>query len=169
MPILEILKYGDNRLKEKSEIVEEFTDEIKTLIQDMTETLKVTGGVGLAAPQVGVLKRLFIYNMGDETEITHALINPKIIKKAGTDEWYEGCLSVPGIQGKVKRALRVMVTGINENGEEVSIKATEYLARCFQHEIDHLDGIIFMDIADPNTLEPTESFEEKENFSKVNK
>ena len=169
MAVLEILKYGNEKLREKSIPIEDVTDnEIKKLIEDMNETLDSTGGIGLAAPQVGVLKRLFVYNLGEESNGVHAIINPKIIKKAGTDEWYEGCLSVPGLQGKVKRALKVLVTGFDENGCEVRIKADGYLARCFQHEIDHLDGIIFMDIVDPETLEPTENFEESDLVIKRN-
>ena len=156
MAILEILKYGDERLRMKSEPVEKVDEELKNLISDMADTLKLSSGIGLAAPQIGVNKRLFIYDLGEESDGLHALINPKIIKKIGTDNWFEGCLSVPGIQAKVERALKVIITGLDENGLPVRIKASDYLARCFQHETDHLDGVIFMDIADPTTIEPVE-------------
>lgn len=156
MAILEILKYGDERLRMKSEPVVKVDEELKKLISDMADTLKLSSGIGLAAPQIGVNKRLFIYDLGEESDGLHALINPKIIKKIGTDNWFEGCLSVPGIQAKVERALKVIITGLDENGSPVRIKASDYLARCFQHETDHLDGVIFMDIADPTTIEPVE-------------
>ncbi|MBP5274006.1 MAG: peptide deformylase [Abditibacteriota bacterium] len=156
MAILEIVKYGDPRLREKCEPVAEFNDDIKKLIADMGDTLHSAKGLGLAGPQVGVMKRLFVYDMGEDGDGLHALINPKIIKKSGSDVCYEGCLSVPGLHGEVERAYKVTVTGINENGEPVRIKAQELLARCIQHETDHLDGVIFMDLADPETIEPVD-------------
>ncbi len=156
MAILEIVKYGDDRLRQKCEPVEELTDEIRKLIGDMADTLHAAKGIGLAAPQVGVLKRLFVYDLGEDSDGLHALINPRIIKKTGLDTWYEGCLSVPGLQAEVERACKVVITGINENGETVRIKAHDLLARCFQHETDHLDGVVFMDIAIPDTIEPVD-------------
>ena len=156
MAILDIVKYGDDRLRQKCEPVTELNDEIKQLIKDMTDTLHSAKGIGLAAPQVGVLKRLFVYDLGEDSDGLHALINPRIVKKTGSDTWYEGCLSVPGLQAEVERACKVVICGINENGEQVRIKAHDLLARCFQHETDHLDGVVFMDIAIPDTIEPVD-------------
>ena len=107
-------------------------------------------GLGLAAPQIGVAKRIFVYDVG---EGPHALVNPKIVSTRGEEWGVEGCLSVPGLQGEVPRAAAITVTGINENGEKVKIKADGMLARVFQHEMDHLDGTLFIDKADPETLE----------------
>ena len=156
MAILDIVKYGDDRLRQKCEPVSEFDDSLKQLISDMADTLHSAKGIGLAAPQVGIMKRLFIYDLGEDSDGCHALINPRIVKKTGADTFYEGCLSVPGLQGEVERATRVVITGINEHGQPVKIKAHDLLARCFQHETDHLDGVVFMDIAIPDTIEPVD-------------
>jgi peptide deformylase len=107
-------------------------------------------GLGLAAPQIGVSKRVFVYDVG---EGQHAVVNPRIVKRSGEEVSIEGCLSIPGLQGEVPRALRVTITGLDENGEKVKIKAEGLLARVFQHEIDHLDGMMFVDRAYPESLE----------------
>jgi peptide deformylase len=159
-----IVKYGDGVLRVVSEEVVDFNDEIKSLINQMYEMLEETRGVGVAGPQVGVAKRVFVYDVG---EGQHALINPKIIKSSGEEISVEGCLSIPGLQGDVERAFRVTVTGIDENGKKVKIKADGLLARCFQHEIDHLDGKLFIDRADPQTLHyitPGDESEEDEEY-----
>lgn len=145
-----IVKYGADVLRRQAEEIAEFNDEIRALIQRMYEVMTATRGLGVAGPQVGVSKRIFVYDVG---EGQHALINPHI-RNASGEEWaIEGCLSMPGLQGEVPRAGKLTVTGINENGDKVKIRAEGLLARVFQHEIDHLNGMIFIDRADPETLE----------------
>ena len=164
--ILEIIKYGNPILRKKSEEVQELNDDIKTLIENMKETLLSSGnGIGLAAPQVGINKRLFVYSDLDEDkepkDRLHAIINPIIKKKTGKDTAIEGCLSIPGMHAEVERAYRVVVEGMNEEGDTVRIKAEELLARCLQHEYDHLEGVMYIDIAEPDTLEPDEEKKNK--------
>ncbi|MCE5314384.1 MAG: peptide deformylase [Armatimonadota bacterium] len=148
--MLEIITYGNDILRKRAEEINEFNDEIRDLIEKMCEALVVYHGYGVAGPQVGVSKRIFVYDVGDGQ---HALINPVLISSKGEEWGFEGCLSVPGLQGEVPRALHVVVRGVDENGEKVKIKADGLLARVFQHEMDHLDGTIFIDKADPDTLE----------------
>jgi len=146
----EIVTYGTDLLRQTSEEIAEFDEETKSLLETMYEAMVKYGGLGLAAPQIGISKRVFVYDVG---EGQHALINPKIVKRSGEEYSIEGCLSIPGLQGEVPRAYRVTVAGIDENGNKVRIKAEGLLARVFQHEIDHLDGMMFVDRADPATLE----------------
>jgi len=146
MAILEIKKFNNPVLRKKCQEVKEISEDIKKLINDMTETMKKKQGIGLAAPQVGVLKRIIVVRAGLENQRILDLINPKILKKSSKKETgEEGCLSFPGIFLKIKRAKEVEVEGLNRNGEEIKIKASGLLARVFQHEIDHLDGILFFD------------------------
>ncbi|MCE5199404.1 MAG: peptide deformylase [Armatimonadota bacterium] len=154
-----IVTYGNEILRKRSEEVEEFNNEIKDLIEEMYVTLAESHGVGLAGPQVGVSKRVFVYDVG---EGHHALVNPVMLSSSGEEWGFEGCLSIPGLQGEVPRATRVVVIGINEEGKKVKVKATGLLARCFQHEMDHLDGTVFIDRADPDTLEMVPISEEGE-------
>lgn len=132
----------DSILRKKSREVEEINERILTLIKDMKETMYEADGVGLAAPQVGILKRLVIIDVG-EGPIT--LINPEIIEKEGSQTDYEGCLSLPGKQGKVTRPYKITAKALNEKGEKIEIKGEGLLARAICHEIDHLDGILFID------------------------
>jgi peptide deformylase len=146
MAVLPIRKYGDSLLKKTSKRVGKIDKEIKKLISDMIETLHSAGGIGLAAPQVGVLKRIIIADIpGGENII---LINPEIIKLEGEIEGEEGCLSLPGIVGEVVRAERVFVHGEDVDGIPKEIKAEGLFARVLQHEVDHLDGILFIDRMD---------------------
>lgn len=143
MSVLEIKKYPDKVLKKKSEEIKEITQEIKEIVLDMIETMEKNEGVGLAAPQVGILKRIIAVQTETGPKV---FINPKILKKSAEkiiDE--EGCLSVPGIRLKIKRAKSAEVKAIDEGGKEVLVKAEGLLARVFQHEIDHLDGKLFID------------------------
>ncbi|TDT61641.1 peptide deformylase [Fonticella tunisiensis] len=133
---------GDEILRKKSRPVEKIDDRIKSLIDDMVETMYHEDGVGLAAPQVGVLKRIIVIDVG---EGPIKLINPEIIDSEGTQTEEEGCLSIPGERGIVERPAEVKVKALNENGEEVIIEGTGLLARALCHEIDHLDGILFVD------------------------
>lgn len=133
---------GDDILRKKCKIVDKVDDKIRTLIDDMKETMYKENGVGLAAPQIGILKRIIVIDVG---EGPFALINPQIIESSGSQVDHEGCLSVPGVQGLVERPNYVKVKGLNENAEEVIMEGTELLARAFCHEIDHLSGILFID------------------------
>lgn len=139
----------DNILRKKSKYVDKIDKRILQLLNDMAETMYKENGVGLAAPQVGILKRVIVVDIG---EGLIKLINPEIVEKEGEQQDAEGCLSIPGIIGEVKRPCRVKVKGINENGENIEIKATGFLARAFCHEIDHLEGILFIDKAIPDTI-----------------
>ena len=133
---------GDEILRKMSKKVTVVNDRIKILIKDMLETMYDAEGVGLAAPQVGVLKRIIVIDIGDGPI---SIINPEIISKEGTNIDIEGCLSIPNKQGEVERPLFVKVKGLDENGKEITIEGEELLARALCHEIDHLDGILFID------------------------
>ncbi len=143
MAILEIKKYGDPVLREKSQAVEQITPEILSLITDMIETMYFASGIGLAAPQVGVLKRIIVVEGEEEGAI--ALINPKIVKQEGKVIAEEGCLSFPDLYAEVQRFLRVTVKALDPQGKEVEITRENLVARALQHEIDHLEGILFVD------------------------
>lgn len=143
MAILEIKVYGDPILREKSQPVEKITPEILNIIKDMTETMYAASGVGLAAPQVGVLKRIIIVDGGEEGVI--ALINPKIVDKEGESIAEEGCLSLPDIYANVKRSSKVTVEALDLDGEQIEITKEDLIARALQHEIDHLEGVLFID------------------------
>ncbi|HBY57048.1 MAG TPA: peptide deformylase [Candidatus Atribacteria bacterium] len=143
MAILEIKVYGDPVLREKSQPVEKITPEILNIIKDMTETMYAASGVGLAAPQVGVLKRIIIVDGGEEGVI--ALINPKIVDKEGESIAEEGCLSLPDIYANVKRSSKVTVEALDLDGEQIKITKEDLIARALQHEIDHLEGTLFID------------------------
>ncbi|NFR26374.1 peptide deformylase [Clostridium sporogenes] len=142
MAIRNIRKYGDELLRKKSRKVEKIDDRILTLLGDMAETMYSAEGVGLAAPQVGILKRVVVIDVG---EGLIKLINPEIIETEGSQKDVEGCLSVPGEQGEVERPYKVKVKALNEKGEEIVLEGEELLARAFCHEIDHLDGVLFVD------------------------
>ncbi|WP_028307412.1 peptide deformylase [Desulfitibacter alkalitolerans] len=145
MAIYQIVKVGDNILREKAKPVPNINSSIIKLLDNMQETMKDALGVGLAAPQVGVSKRVIIVDIG---EGLIELINPEIVNSEGTKIDVEGCLSIPGVRGNVPRGEKIVVAGLNRHGERVEIEAKGLLARAFQHEIDHLDGTLFIDIAD---------------------
>ena len=150
MAIRTIREEGDPILRKKSREVEVIDDRILELLDDMYETLKASkDGIGLAAPQVGVLKRCIVIDLSDEEggEGPYKLINPKIVKAKGEQVCREGCLSVPGLLGDVTRPAEVVVEALNEKGEKVKIKGKEIMAVVLCHEIDHLDGILFTDKA----------------------
>ena len=153
MAIRNIRQEGDEILKKKSREVEVIDEKTKELINDMVETMHKYDGVGLAAVQVGILKRIIVIDIYDEKTPIVKLINPVIIKQKGEREVEEGCLSFPNKFAKVKRPVEVVVEGLNENGEKVKIKAVELLAQALCHEIDHLNGITFVDRMEPGTLE----------------
>ena len=143
MAILEIKEYGESILREKSLLVKEITTEILNLIRDMAETMYTDSGVGLAAPQVGISKRIIIID--EEKEGLMVLVNPEIIKSEGEIIDEEGCLSSPGIYSDVKRSSKVTVKALNENGDKIEITKEGLIARALQHEIDHLNGVLFID------------------------
>ncbi len=138
------LRYeGDEILRKKSKEVSVVDDKIKTLLDDMVDTMYENDGIGLAAPQVGILKRAIVIDVEDGN--VYKMINPKITKMSGEQVGQEGCLSVPETKGIVRRPMNVTVEYIDENGNQVALDAEDILARCICHEIDHLDGILFTD------------------------
>ncbi len=145
MAKLKIVKVGDDILRKKCRPVEEITPKTLRLLDDMAETMRAAQGVGLAAPQVGILRRIVVVEVEEGNLIE--LINPKIIAYAGEQEGTEGCLSVPNKWGTVKRPMHVTVRALNRHGEEFEITGSEFLARAFCHELDHLDGKLYIDIA----------------------
>ena len=142
----------DAILRKKSKYVNNIDEKILQLLDDMVETMYKENGVGLAAPQVGILRRIIVVDIGDGLI---KLINPEIIEQEGEQEDTEGCLSIPGIIAEVKRPYKVKVKALNEDGENVEIEATGLLARAFCHEVDHLDGILFIDKATIGTTKKT--------------
>lgn len=142
MALRQIRKDGDEVLRKKSKEVKEITKSVLTLLDDMAETMYEAEGVGLAAPQVGILKRIVVIDVGDGII---ELINPEIIEEDGEQTGPEGCLSLPGLTGEVKRPNNVKVKALNRNGEEVILEGEGLLARAFCHEIDHLNGVLFTD------------------------
>ena len=144
--VLKILKYPEPILSQRGEPVTEFNDELKKLIADMFETTYASNGIGLAAPQVGISKRLTVIDLslGKDPEQKLVLINPEILTSEGKQYEEEGCLSFPEIHEKVSRAAKVRIRAQNENGEWFEMDGEELLSRCFQHEIDHLDGVLFI-------------------------
>lgn len=143
MAKLQIRTVGDEVLRKTCRPVDEITPRVLTLLDDMIETMHAANGVGLAAPQVGILKRIAVVEV-EEGEI-YELINPKIVASAGEQEGAEGCLSVPGRYGLVTRPKHVTVRALNRKGEEYEITAHDFLARAFCHEIEHLDGKLYID------------------------
>ena len=144
MAIRTIRTYGDDILRKRSKVVDEINPRILLLIKDMKETMYNSKGVGLAAPQVGILKRIAVIDVGDGPIV---IINPEIIEMKGSNITNEGCLSIPGTQRNVSRPEVVKVKALNEEGVEIIIEGEGLLARALCHEIDHLDGILFIDKA----------------------
>ena len=143
--ILEILKYPDKRLRTVAKPVENVNSEIKKQVKDMFETMYDAPGIGLAATQVNFHQRLIVVDVSEECNEPICLINPEIIEKNGEIEWEEGCLSVPNYYESVKRANEIKVSALNELGQSFEIEASEMLAVCIQHEMDHLNGILCVD------------------------
>ncbi|GIM27860.1 peptide deformylase [Clostridium polyendosporum] len=139
-----IRKIGEDLLRKKSRNVDEINERVLTLIKDMIETMYDADGVGLAAPQVGILKRIFVIDIYDGNG-PKVFINPEILEKSGSKIDVEGCLSVPGEQGEVERPEKVKVKALDEKGIEFILEAEDLLARAICHENDHLDGILFVD------------------------
>ena len=165
MALRNIVTQGDVALTKKCREVTDFNDRIKQLIDDLGDTLLESGGVGLAAPQVGVLRRVIVVletNVEeDEDEILYELVNPEIIEQSGEQSGPEGCLSVPGVYGIVTRPEYVKVRAYDRDGEPFEVEAHGLTARCFCHEIDHLDGHLFTEKAE-RILDPEELAEDGE-------
>ena len=151
MPIRPIIKYGDPVLHGPAESVETIDDSIRTLLTDMVETMYAAPGIGLAAPQIGVPLRVIVIDLsvGDDPDQLIQLVNPEFVLKDGEQREEEGCLSVPGYGGSPVRPARVEVKGLDPDGVERAYTGTELLARAFCHEIDHIDGLLFVDRLSP--------------------
>lgn len=149
MSVLDIRILGDPILRRECDPVEEVDGELRDLIRDMRDTMYAADGVGLAAPQVGVPLRLFVYDVRDGEGSAGVLVNPRIEARSGTSKGEEGCLSIPGLAEVVERAESVVLTGLDAEGEAVRIEAEGMLSRCLQHELDHLNGILFLDHLSP--------------------
>ena len=145
MAILNILHFPDERLRTKAKPVAEVTDKHRTLIKNMLETMYDAPGIGLAATQINVHERILVIDISEEKNQPIVLINPEILEKEGDQEFDEGCLSVPGIYETLHRAEKVRVQALNKDGESIEMDAHGLLAVCIQHEMDHLDGKLFVD------------------------
>ncbi|PWH19889.1 MAG: peptide deformylase [Anaerolineae bacterium] len=153
MTIREIVTHPNEILRRKAHRVEKFDKELQTLIDDMIETMRAEPGVGLAAPQVAVPLRLIVVEYGEEEQDVspklYVMANPEITRASvETEKGVEGCLSIPGYVGEVERAVEIVVRGQNRFGKPMKVKAKGWLARIFQHEIDHLNGVLFIDRTD---------------------
>ncbi len=157
MALRNIMRYPDDDvLRKKSRKVEKINERTLILLEDMAETMYAVNGAGLAAVQVGILRRVVVIDDGSGL---HKLINPVIVETYGEQQELEGCLSIPGIYGRVNRPERVMVHALNEHGEPVEMEGQGLLARAFCHEIDHLDGILFIDKVIPGSIINQEDLE----------
>ncbi len=145
MAVYRIVLYGeDDVLREKAKPITKINESVHKLLDDLRDTMYSNKGVGLAAPQIGVLKRAIVVDAG---EGLIELINPEILEASGKEADLEGCLSIPGVLGEVERAASVVVHGLDREGREIKVQANGFCARALQHEIDHLDGVLFIDRA----------------------
>ncbi len=149
MAILTVLEFPDERLRRKAAVVERVDESMRNLVDDMLETMYQAKGVGLAATQVNVHKRVIVMDTSEEKNQPLCLINPEIVAREGVEESEEGCLSVPGFFEKVKRAERVTVRALDREGKPFELQTDALLAVCIQHEMDHLDGKLFVDYLSP--------------------
>jgi peptide deformylase len=157
MPIRPVRIYGDPVLRLKAREVTEVDDTVRRLVEDLRDTMKAYSGVGLAANQVGVAQRVLVVDVpleersdvGGPVHVRRALINPVITRRSGSETGEEGCLSMPGIYEDVARSQTIEVEALDENGRRIQFEAEGFLARAVQHEIDHLDGILFVDRLSP--------------------
>jgi peptide deformylase len=147
MAIKIIVKDPDPVLREISKPVAKINANIHKLLKDMADTMYDAEGVGLAAPQIGILKRVIVMDVGDDHGLLE-LINPEVIEQEGEQFGPEGCLSIPGMNGDVKRAQWVKVKGLDRHGNEIVVEGTDLLARCILHEVDHLNGVLYTDLAE---------------------
>jgi peptide deformylase len=145
MQKLDLVLYPDEGLREICRPVAEMTDNLDRLIDDMFYTMYDAPGIGLAAPQIAVQQRVIVVDVSEEKNQPIALINPEIVRTSGSIVWEEGCLSLPGIYAKVERPSDILVRGMNRDGKQIELHAQDLLAVCIQHEIDHLNGKLFVD------------------------
>lgn len=153
MATRKIVEIGDEKLRKHCKPVEKFDLRLKMLLKDMAETMYKNDGAGLAAPQVGILKRICVVDVGNQL---YELVNPQIVSREGEQEGPEGCLSVPGRAGVVKRPMKVVVQAQNAKGEPVEVTGEGFLARALCHEIDHLDGVLYVDIMEHEIFQEEE-------------
>jgi len=151
MAIRSVLIFGDPVLRQKAGPITEFGEGLSALAADLRETMKAYDGVGLAANQVGVAQRILVVDvpLEDETRARHTIVNPTIVSRSGSETAEEGCLSIPGIYEDICRSSALEVTGQDEHGRPLTIEAKGFLARAIQHEVDHLDGVLFVDRLSP--------------------
>ncbi|MET0398261.1 MAG: peptide deformylase [Longimicrobiaceae bacterium] len=150
MPLLNIEMLGSEVLRTPAVEVAEVDDELRRLIGDMFETMYRAEGVGLAAPQVGISRRVIVVDVHDDEVEPFALVNPRLVESSReTEKGEEGCLSIPGLSAAVERAAHVVVEGLDRDGNPLRVEGGGLLARCLQHEIDHLDGVLFIDRVGP--------------------
>ena len=161
MAIRNIRTYGDEILTKRAKEVEEIDERTKELIEDMIETLHKNNGVGLAAPQVGVLKRIIVIDIYEERTDVFVLINPEIVKTKGQQTVEEGCLSFPNQFAKIVRPAEITVKALDKDGKKVKLVGKDLLAQALSHEIDHLNGELFIDKIIPGTLETVKPEDEK--------
>jgi len=143
----EIRTYGDPVLKSQAMAIEKIDDKLVRLTDEMFDIMYEAPGIGLAAPQIGIQKQLFVYDIGDGAEV---LINPEIVESSGEWVYEEGCLSIPGLYVEMIRPKEVLMKGVNLAGEEVTVEADELLSRLFQHELDHLQGVLMFERMTPD-------------------
>lgn len=154
MTILKIRTFPEDVLRQNAQNVDKFDKDLGTLINDMIDTMRDAPGVGLAAPQIGVSKRIFVVEFGDEVDETipkqlYVMVNPEIISESAQKvKGIEGCLSVPGLVGEVDRPEMITISGQNEHGEKIKLRLDGWLARIFQHEMDHINGVLYTDRAE---------------------
>ena len=153
MAILDILHYPDKRLRTVAKPVEKVDDSIKKLVADMFETMYIAPGIGLAATQVNVHQQVIVIDISPEMDQPLCLINPEIIAEEGKESCDEGCLSVPEVYETVERSENITVKALDQNGDEYTLQASELLAVCIQHEMDHLKGKLFVDYLSPLKFE----------------
>lgn len=149
MSILDVVIFPDERLRTVAQPVEQVDDAIRAIVDDMFDTMYQEEGIGLAAPQVAIQQRIITIDIDGEKQNQLVLINPEIIESSGETGIEEGCLSIPGFRGLVPRKEKVTVKSLNRDGEEFTLKADGLLAICIQHEIDHLNGVLFVDYLSP--------------------
>ncbi len=149
MALLEILHFPDHRLRLKAQPVSQVDDQVRQMVRDMYETMYQAPGIGLAATQVNIQQEIIVMDVSEEKDQPLCLINPKTINSDGSEEMEEGCLSVPGFYENVTRAENVKIQALNENGESFELAADGLLAVCIQHEMDHLEGKLFVDYLSP--------------------
>ncbi len=153
MALLQILHFPDPRLRKKASPVDEVNDQVRQTVKDMFETMYDAPGIGLAATQVNLQREIIVIDVSEDKSAPLCLINPEIIAKDGEEEMQEGCLSVPGIFENVQRFEKITVKALDEKGEEYTLDADGLLAVCIQHEMDHLQGKLFVDYLSPLKLQ----------------